>query len=357
MRHRAIRRTILLTLLGIVLSAVAQAAAPDRDRALLDAARRGDIGGMVAALANGAQLAARTDDRNGNTALHLAARHGHAPAISFLMDRNAPVDGRSKDGWTPLMQASFAGHGTIIQQLIKAGADIEARDPRHGNTPLIIASGIPRNLDAVTELLASGASVNAAAKDGRTPLLAAARRGLTPVIDLLLSEKPDVEVRTADGNTALILVAYTGRTRALRALLRAGADPNMRAADGVSALTRAALSGDQAAVAGLLAAKASPNGLGRDDRPALHQAAKGGHVEILRILLDGGADVNLTDGPTGQTALMLAANSGSLRAVELLLARGAKTDLRAKDGWTALEAAKMAGGDRIAAALRAAGPL
>lgn len=357
MSHRTVRRTISLTVLGMILAVVAGAASPDRDLALLDAARRGDIGGMVAALANGARLSARTDDRNGNTALHLAARHGHASAAAFILDRGASVDGRSKDGWTPLMQASFAGHGTIIQQLIKAGADIEAREPRHGNTPLIIAAGVPRNLDAVTELLASGASVNAAAKDGRTPLLAAARRGLTPVIDLLLSEKPDVEARAADGNTALILITYTGRMRALRALLRAGANPNIRAVDGVSALTRAALSGDQAAVAALLAAKADPNGLGRDDRPALHQAAKGGHVEILRTLLDAGADVNLTDEPTGQTALMLAANSGSLAAVELLLARGARADLRAKDGWTALEAAKMAGGDGIAAAIRAAGPL
>lgn len=357
MRHRKIRRAILLALSGMILAAVVRAAPPDRDLALLDAASRGDIGGMVAALAEGASLTARTDDRNGNTALHLAARHGHAPAVAFLLDRNAPVDGRSKDGWTPLMQASFAGHGTIIQQLIKAGADIEAREPRHGNSPLIIAAGIPRNLDAVTELLASGASVDARAKDGRTPLLAAARRGLTPVIDLLLSEKPDVEARAADGNTALILIAYTGRTRALRALLRAGADPNKRAADGVSALTRAALSGDRAAVAALLAAKADPNGLGREGRPALHQAAKGGHVEILRGLLDAGANPNLTDEPTGQTALMLAANSGSLAAVELLLARGARADLRAKDGWTALDAAKMVGGDRIAAAIRAAGPL
>ena len=52
---------------------------------------------------------------------------------------------------------------------------------------------------------------------------------------------------------------------------------------------------------------------------------------------------------------MLAANRGYLDILRLLLAHGARVDLTAKDGWTALQAAEMIGDEEAAALLRAAG--
>jgi ankyrin repeat protein len=82
-----------------------------------------------------------------------------------------------------------------------------------------------------------------------------------------------------------------------------------------------------------------------------------GKAEVLRTLLSAGARPDLTDPETGNTALMLAANRGFLDVVHLLLAHGARVDIVAKDGWTALQAAEMIGDEEAAALLRAAGAL
>jgi len=71
-------------------------------------------------------------------------------------------------------------------------------------------------------------------------------------------------------------------------------------------------------------------------------------------LLKHGADVNVVDAKNGNTALMLAANRGLIGIVELLLAAGANTNIRAKDGWTALTAAEMIGDTEIADIIRKA---
>ena len=94
---------------------------------------------------------------------------------------------------------------------------------------------------------------------------------------------------------------------------------------------------------------------GKGGEPPLHRAAKTGAGEATRLLLEHGADPNLTDPEQGNSALMRAANRGALAIVRLLLAHGASVDIVAKDGWTALQAAEMIGDAEIAALLRAAG--
>jgi ankyrin repeat protein len=75
---------------------------------------------------------------------------------------------------------------------------------------------------------------------------------------------------------------------------------------------------------------------------------------MVTELLALGADPNARGAEDGTTALMWAANRGLKAAVEALLAAGARADPVAKDGWTALAAAQMAGYDDIAALIAAA---
>jgi ankyrin repeat protein len=168
--------------------AVHAQASSEASRQLLDAARTGNVGGLVAAIARGADLEAKAGDRDGSTALHLAVRSKSVEAVELLLQRGAKADNRSGDGWTALMQAAFSGNANMVQALVAAGADVQAREPRHGNTPLIVAAIADRNVEAVAELLASGADVELAAFDGRTPVLAAARNGATGMLQLLLDE-------------------------------------------------------------------------------------------------------------------------------------------------------------------------
>jgi ankyrin repeat protein len=115
------------------------------------------------------------------------------------------------------------------------------------------------------------------------------------------------------------------------------------------------LSGHVDTVIALLDAGAAIEAPGRSGRTPGMLAAMSGQLGGLYVLLQRGGDVDATAAETGNTALMLAANRGRLDVVRMLLAAGAEVNARAKDGWTALEAAEMVGDDEIATLLRQAG--
>ncbi|MGW1204996.1 ankyrin repeat domain-containing protein [Streptomyces cyaneofuscatus] len=91
-------------------------------------------------------------------------------------------------------------------------------------------------------------------------------------------------------------------------------------------LARAAGDGDVAAVARLLSDGAEVDGLGGDKRSALDLAVHAGHVDVVRVLLDAGADPRQRAGAYGEvTPLGLAAMYGYVAVAELLLDAGATT--------------------------------
>jgi hypothetical protein len=75
------------------------------------------------------------------------------------------------------------------------------------------------------------------------------------------------------------------------------------------------------------------------------RAAQNGHLQVMRLLMEHGADIDAQD-DDGRTALMIAAGAADPEMVRLLLERGAKVNLKAKDGFTAWTGSQMAdGGD------------
>lgn len=144
--------------------------------------------------------------------------------------------------------------------------------------------------------------------------------GDAPRVAALLAADPALaRARSGDGFTALHFAAFFSRPEAATALLAAGADP--------------------AAVA---------------DNPMrvqpLHSASAARSVETCRVLLEHGAP---PDAPQhqGWTALMSAAQHGLEPLVDLLLAHGARLDVRADDGRTAAALALAAGHHALAARL------
>jgi hypothetical protein len=111
--------------------------------------------------------------------------------------------------------------------------------------------------------------------------------------------------------------------------------------------------GDAAAVAGLLSADpglAAPRGGHLDDPVAL--AARRGHLDVLRLLLEGGAQAAPEGDPReAPTALMEAASAGHQEAVALLLEFGADPALRDREGRTAADYATEAGHSDLASRL------
>ncbi len=108
-------------------------------------------------------------------------------------------------------------------------------------------------------------------------------------------------------------------------------------------LLSAAKNGDIKQVHSLLNANAVVDTGDRDGTTPLMFAAHLGYTEIVRSLLDAGANINLKRKRYGLTALMLAASANSLDIVKLLLSRGADVNATNEDGSTALMVAALKG--------------
>jgi uncharacterized protein len=96
------------------------------------------------------------------------------------------VNSRDQHGTTPLMYAAALGNVDAMKVLLRAGADVNARNAFDA-TALMWCINQP---NMVRLLLAKGADVNARSKMGRTPLLLGASYGNVEVLKLLLSGLP-----------------------------------------------------------------------------------------------------------------------------------------------------------------------
>ena len=178
-----------------------------------------------------------------------------------------------------------------LRAALNQGADANARDRRGAR--LLMHAAAFGSLDAMKLLLDAGADVNAKNSFDATALMWGA--GDPAKVRLLVERGAEVSVRSKQGRTPLSLAAtHSGNVGAVRLLLEQGA-----AADGVA----------------LLAAAAS------DD------------MDIMRVLVEKGANVNSAE-RDGGTPLLYAAGSRNLAAVKLLLAKGANVNAANTDGGT-----------------------
>lgn len=120
---------------------------------------------------------------------------------------------------------------------------------------LLTAVGDGR-VQAVRDLLATGADPNTLNPGGRPVLVVAASRGNTRTVRELLLAGADVNAADQAGNTALINASGYGFAQVVKLLLDSGADPNLKNAAGHTALARATQAGYQHIVTSLTAAGA-----------------------------------------------------------------------------------------------------
>lgn len=118
-------------------------------------------------------------------------------------------------------------------------------------------------------------------------------------------------------------------------------------------LSEAAAKNDLPGVKEALKYGAHPDGITDDNYTALHAAAGNGQIEVVRLLLDNGANVNWGDFISG-TPLIMAADGGHEDIVTILLAKGANVCIKA-DGGTALDGARRQGHKKIVDLLVSAG--
>nr|CAD7425874.1 unnamed protein product [Timema monikensis] len=274
-------------------------------------------------------------DSNHDTALTLACAGGHEELVELLLSRGADIEHRDKKGFTPLILAATAGHEKVVEILLNHGADIEAQSERTKDTPLSLACSGGR-YEVVELLLTRGANKEHRNVSDYTPLSLAASGGYVNIIKLLLAHGAEINSRTGSklGISPLMLAAMNGHTAAVKLLLDMGSDINAQIeTNRNTALTLACFQGRHEVVSLLLDRKANVEHRAKTGLTPLMEAASGGYVEVGRVLLDKGADVNAPPVPSSRdTALTIAADKGHCRFVELLLSRGAQVEVKNKKG-------------------------
>ena len=320
--------------------AEAEALLPPHTTPLHDAARAGDVDGVLRALET---IDVNQKNRLEETALFVASRAGSVDVVAALLARGANVDARTTSDVTPLAEAQNAA---IARLLLDAGAAIEP-EPVAYATPLTTAC-IRDDASFVALLLERGASANRGDR-ARTPLEASRS---VPVVELLLAAGADATV-----GSPLASVARYGDVALVELLLSRGADANACGAREQTPIFHAAASkaGDDV-VPILLAANADPskaNDLG--DTP-LHMACARTSVVTVKRLLEAGAEIR-TKSKRGMTPLHWAAlaperRDDSAAVIAILLGAGA-VGLDARDEWgrTPLAIALERGDDPAARAL------
>ncbi|XP_049841614.1 uncharacterized protein LOC126291924 [Schistocerca gregaria] len=175
-----------------------------KGRRLIQAAKEGRVSELQSLLAAGADLEARDDDNFRKTALLWTAELGYAAAARCLLRAGAEVDAR--DGVfqaTPLHWAAREGHAAVARQLLEARADADARNHIR-TTPLLLAAE-HGHLSLVRLLLAHSSYHSAKNQHGWTPLHFAARNGHAEMASTLLEAGADKGARNGDGKTPLDL--------------------------------------------------------------------------------------------------------------------------------------------------------
>lgn len=120
----------------------------------------------------------------GHTALHMASYNGHTDTVLLLIKRGAVVDSRDYEGKTPLIHACTGPYAETVNALLKAGADVNAKDSTEGFTPLMMAAGLDQ-LEIVKILLASKADKDAVDTDNDKAIDHARRENLSHIVELL----------------------------------------------------------------------------------------------------------------------------------------------------------------------------
>jgi ankyrin repeat protein/beta-lactamase regulating signal transducer with metallopeptidase domain len=137
-----------------------------------DAALAGHEEVVKLLIASGAEANLHAEGRG--SALHAAARGGHSTILDILIANGADVNINARNG-TPLHLAAGARgsvndeYAKIVEKLLAKGADVNAKSPRQGRTPLHAAVDKGRYKTARL-LIAAGANVNATDNEGKTPL-------------------------------------------------------------------------------------------------------------------------------------------------------------------------------------------
>ncbi|MFC1614759.1 ankyrin repeat domain-containing protein, partial [Gemmatimonadota bacterium] len=288
----------------------------------------------------GVEIVGGENVRDGHTELILAARDGHTNIVEELLKAGADVNEKDIFGETALILAIRNGRTEIVRKLLQASAEVNEKD--YLDVAPLSSAIFVGNAEIVQDLLEAGAEVNERGFYNRTALMQAAFLGHIEIVQLLINAGVEVNEKEGTGRTALMDAARQGHIEVVQLLINAGAEVNEKEGAGRTALWDAASPGHIEVVQFLINSGADGNVKDESGLTALMCAAALGQKEIVQALINAGADVNTKD-EYGWTALMNAADQDHIETIQILLKAGAEVNEKNNNDETALILAEKAG--------------
>ncbi|KAF8945107.1 hypothetical protein BGZ47_003248 [Haplosporangium gracile] len=186
-------------------------------------------------------------------------------------------------------------------------------------------------------------------KEHKTMLMVAATDNKHRVLRYLLTlPSTNVDLQDDEGETALYQAAAAGSTECAQLLLLAGASASLGNEEAITPLIIASYNGFLTICRLLISiGRANVNQQDNTQKSALLLASYAGHVDVMALLIEQGASLNILD-QYGWSSLMLAAYAGKLDACKLLLAQGADPHIKTANGKNARSLSWDAGHKSIA---------
>jgi ankyrin repeat protein len=323
--------------------------------ALMTCTRVGDLETTTLLLDRGADV--RAKDERGWTALNESVWNNHLQLATILLDKGADPNAADNAGWTPLIQAAWKGQTEAVSLLIARGAEINTRDT-FGKTAFMRAVEMGHR-DVASLLLDKGTDVNAAQADGWTPVMAAVTRqdremvaflrksgaAMTVAAAVLLGDGKEMQrlvqeavtkrAQIGDAPMALLIATRDGREDMVTFLLDRCPDIDIKGTCCDTALIFAIGKRHTGIAKALLKKGANVNAADDWKKTALHHAASVDDFDLVRMLVEKGADVDAStvDG-TAPLAYALGRNP-NVKIVKFLLEKGASVNAASNFDFTA----------------------
>lgn len=317
-----------------------------------------------------------TDDIIMTTPLICASQNGNTEIVTLLLSYGSDVNIVDDDGKTAIVHAMENRHIKIIEIFIKNGININKKID-NGMTLLMYASNHKADYNVVDFLIKNGANINDKDDDNWSPLLFAAKEGNLEITELLLYNGAEINHKNDDGFNALSYAYKNDDLQMIKLLVENGANYIYQKNTGVDSdaffkdvLEKRIESNDKYNVylceTGEIYIKTktfnfnpafivtNKKNITTSITTSLHKleninksfrgmtllmhACKQENVEIIKLLISNGSNINIKDNykDSGNNALMYACRIGNLKIVELFLSKGAKVDLVNNSGDNAL---------------------
>ncbi|KAJ5651018.1 uncharacterized protein N7484_004741 [Penicillium longicatenatum] len=273
----------------------------------------------------------------GWTALAAACGRGNLEIAKRLLENGADLTIMNNEGKTPLALSCLNGHYEVVKLLLKNGADIETATRRLA-TPLYCAA-FGGHLKIAELLLDHGANIDAQHINKWTPLHAAVDGGHNELVELLLSRGADIKIPINTGRVPFYTAARNGSLELVRLLYEYSPDINVSTQEDQWTPLNVAADLGHFEVVKFLIEKGADISIPNSARwTPVNSAAESGHLEVVKILVENGADIEVPN-TTSMTPLYSAALRNHPQVVEYLLEQGARTDVQHEHGWTPLNCA------------------